>query len=143
MEGKIDKLEVFGDDYDTPDGTCIRDYIHVMDVAEAHFAAARYLHERNLVNETSDMYTAEPIFETVNVGTGYGKSVAEMIAIVENVVDTEVPHVVVGRRSGDTPVSLANPLKAKKLFNREAKRTIMQAVEDARNYLQITKKISE
>ncbi|MDD2537626.1 MAG: UDP-glucose 4-epimerase GalE [Candidatus Absconditabacteria bacterium] len=143
VEGKIDKLEVFGDDYDTPDGTCIRDYIHVMDVAEAHFAAARYLHERNLVNETSDMYTAEPIFETVNVGTGYGKSVAEMIAIVENVVDTEVPHVVVGRRSGDTPVSLANPLKAKKLFNREAKRTIMQAVEDARNYLQITKKISE
>lgn len=135
-KGEIEKLNVFGDDYDTEDGTCIRDYIHVMDVAEAHFAAAKYLHDRDLINETSELYTAEPIFEVVNIGTGYGKSVAEMIEIVETVVDKKIPYAVVERRAGDVPVSLANPLKAKKLFDREAKRTIMQAVEDARAYLQ-------
>ena len=132
--GEIEKLSVFGDNYDTEDGTCVRDYIHVMDVAEAHFAAAKFLHERDLINETSEMYSAEPIFEVANIGTGYGKSVAEMIGIVETVVDKEVSYAIVERRAGDAPVSLANPLKAKKLFDREAKRSIMQAVEDARAY---------
>lgn len=142
-KGEIEKLQVFGDDYDTEDGTCVRDYIHVMDVAEAHFAAAKYLHDRNVINETSEVYIAEPIFEVVNVGTGYGKSVAEMIGIVETVVDKEIPYEVVARRPWDAPVSLANPLKAKKLFDREAKKTIMQAVEDARAYLQSQEKESE
>ena len=134
--GEIEKLSVFGDDYDTADGTCIRDYIHVMDVAEAHFVAAKYLYERDLLNETSELYSSEPAFEVVNIGTGYGKSVKEMIEAVETVTDKKVPYTVVERRAGDAPVSLANPLKAKKLFEREAKRTIMQAVEDARLYVQ-------
>jgi UDP-glucose 4-epimerase len=129
--GEIERLSVFGDDYDTEDGTCIRDYIHVMDVAEAHFAAAKFLHDRAMLNETSETFIAEPLFEVANIGTGYGKSVAEMIEIVETVVDKKIPYAVVERRSGDVAVSLANPLKAKKLFEREAKRSIMQAVEDA------------
>jgi UDP-glucose 4-epimerase len=107
-----------------------------MDVAEAHFSAAQFLHDREVLNETSEVYSAEPIFEVANIGTGYGKSVAEMIGIVETVVDKEIPYVVVERRAGDAPVSLANPLKAKTLFGREAKRTVMQAVEDAWAYLQ-------
>jgi UDP-glucose 4-epimerase len=131
---------VFGDDYATEDGTCIRDYIHVMDVAEAHFAAAKFLYERDTVNETSEVYTAEPIFEVANIGTGYGKSVMEMVSIVKTVVGQEIPYVVVERRPGDAPISLANPLKAKKLFDREAKRTVMQAVEDAWAYLQKAEK---
>jgi len=131
---EIEKLSVFGDDYDTEDGTCIRDYIHVMDVAEAHFAAAQYLFDRVEVNETSEMYTAEPIFEICNIWTGYWKSVAEMIWIVETVVDKEIPYEIVARRTGDVAVSLANPLKAKQLLNREAKRTVVQWVEDAREY---------
>lgn len=134
--GEIERLSVFGDDYDTEDGTCIRDYIHVMDVAEAHFAAAKFLHDRAMLNETSETFIAEPLFEVANIGTGYGKSVAEMIEIVETVVDKKIPYAVVERRSGDVAVSLANPLKAKKLFEREAKRSIMQAVEDAWAYLQ-------
>lgn len=142
-KGEIEKLSVFGDDYETEDGTCVRDYIHVMDVAEAHFAAAKYLYERDLINETSEMYTSEPTFEVVNIGTGYGKSVKEMIEIVKTVTDKEVPFVVVERRAGDAPISLANPLKAKKLFEREAQRTIMSAVEDARAYLEKQQEKSE
>jgi UDP-glucose 4-epimerase len=135
-QGEIEKLNVFGNDYDTADGTCIRDYIHVMDVAEAHFSAAKYLHDREQLVETSEIHTISPLWEVANIGTGYGKSVKEMIGIVSTVVGHDIPTVVVERRDGDAPVSLANPLKAKKLFDREAKRSIMQAVEDARMYFQ-------
>jgi UDP-glucose 4-epimerase len=134
--GEIEKLNVFGNDYDTEDGTCIRDYIHVMDVAEAHFTAAKYLHDRDQLKETSEIHTIAPLREVANIGTGYGKSVKEMIGIASTVVGHEIPYVVVERRDGDAPISLANPLKAKKLFDREAKRSIMQAVEDARTYFQ-------
>ena len=134
-KGEIEKLSVFWDDYDTPDWTCIRDYIHVMDVAEAHFAAAQYLFDRVEINETSETYTAEPIFEICNIGTWYWKSVAEMIWIVETIVDKEIQYEIQWRRSWDVAVSLANPLKAKQLLNREAKRTVVQWVEDAWLYL--------
>jgi UDP-glucose 4-epimerase len=135
-KGEIEKLCVFGDNYDTDDGTCVRDYVHVMDVAEAHFAAAKFLHDSIEINENSETFIPQPIFEVANVGTGYGKSVFEMIEIVETVVDQKIPYAIVERRSGDVAISLANPLKAKKLFDREAKRSIMQAVEDAWEYLQ-------
>jgi UDP-glucose 4-epimerase len=68
-KGEIEKLSVFGNDYPTEDGTCIRDYIHVMDVADAHFAAAKFLYDRAVLNETSEVYTADPIFEVANIGT--------------------------------------------------------------------------
>ena len=132
---EIEKLNVFGNDYDTEDWTCIRDYIHVMDVAEAHFSAAKYLFDRIEINETSEMYTAEPTFEICNIWTWYGKSVAEMIWIVETLVDKEIPYEIVARRPWDVAVSLANPLKAKQLLNWEAKRTVVQWVEDAWLYL--------
>lgn len=128
---EIEKLSVFWDDYDTDDGTCIRDYIHIMDVAEAHFAAAMYLFDRVKINETSEMYTANPVFEMCNIWTWYGKSVMEMINIVKTIVEKDVPYEIVDRRNWDVAVSLANPLKAKQLLNWEAKRTVTQAVEDS------------
>jgi len=132
--GELEKISVFGDNYETDDGTCIRDYIHVMDVADAHFAAAEFLHKRKTFTETSEIHSDQPLFEVVNIGTGYGKSVKEMISITNTVTDKNIPMEIVERRPGDAPISLANPLKAKKLFDWEAKRTIMQAVTDARAY---------
>ena len=132
---EIEKLSVFGNDYDTEDWTCIRDYIHVMDVAEAHYSAAKYLFDRIEINETSEMYTAEPVFEICNIWTWYGKSVAEMIWIVETIVDKEIPYEIVDRRPWDVAISLANPLKAKQLLNWEATRTVVQWVEDTWLYL--------
>lgn len=132
---EIEKLSVFWDDYDTPDWTCIRDYIHVMDVAEAHFSAAKYLFNRVEINETSETYSAEPTFEICNIWTWRWKSVAEMIGIVETIVDKEIPYEIVWRRSWDVAVSLANPVKAKQLLDREATRTVVQWVEDAWNFI--------
>lgn len=140
---EIEKLNVFGDDYDTEDGTCIRDYIHIMDVAEAHYAAARYLFDRVEINETSEVYTAEPTFEVLNIGTWHGKSVAEMIWIVETIADKELPYEIVWRRSWDVAISLANPLKAKQLLNREASRTVVQWVEDAWLYINNEKRVNK
>jgi UDP-glucose 4-epimerase len=83
------------------------------------------------INETSEMYTAEPVFEICNIWTGYGKSVLEMVEIVKTIVGHDIPCEIVGRRSWDVAVSLANPNKAKQLLNREAKRTVVEWVEDA------------
>jgi UDP-glucose 4-epimerase len=84
-------LDVFGDDYDTPDGTCIRDYIHVDDLADAHIAAIDYLSDGG-------------VSTAVNVGTGVGASVKEVLDGIERVAGRPVPHRIVARRAGD-PVS--------------------------------------
>lgn len=138
---EIEKLNIFWNDYNTEDWTCIRDYIHVMDVAEAHYSAAKYLFNRIEINETSEMYTTNPIFEICNIWTWYWKSVYEIIQIVETITDTKINYEIVDRRPGDVAISLANPLKAKQLLNREAKRTVVQWIEDARIYLNQEKNI--
>lgn len=132
---EIEKLSIFWNDYDTEDGTCIRDYIHVMDVADAHFSAAKYLFDRIEINETSEAYKADPVFEICNIWTWYWKSVLEMVDIVKTVTDKEIPYEIVERRAGDVAVSLANPIKAKQLLDREAKRTVVQWVEDSWLYI--------
>jgi len=109
--GKLPELSVFGDDYDTPDGTCIRDYIHVVDLARGHVAALRRLAE-------------DPGVHTWNLGTGRGTSVFEMIAAVERAVGQPIPRRVVGRRSGDQPVSFADVSKAEQQLGWRAERTI-------------------
>jgi UDP-glucose 4-epimerase len=88
-------ITVFGNDYPTPDGTCIRDYIHVSDLAEAHILAVDHL----LKGGTSDRF---------NVGTGQGKSVREVLDAVEAVTGKKVPHVIGPRRAGDPPALVAN-----------------------------------
>jgi UDP-glucose 4-epimerase len=88
-------VTVFGDDYDTPDGTCIRDYIHVLDLAQAHILALEYL-----------MQGGAP--EQFNVGTGNGHTVMETIRAVEEVTGQKVPYVIGPRREGDPPALVAN-----------------------------------
>lgn len=95
--GRREPLVVFGDDYDTPDGTCIRDYVHVSDLCEAHLLALEALE------------TAEPgYFCTYNVGTGTGHSVREVLDAVGEVVGVPVPHSVGSRRAGDPPALVAD-----------------------------------
>ena len=89
-------IKVFGDDYDTPDGTCIRDYIHVEDLADAHLKALQYL------GNGGDSVQ-------VNVGTGIGSSVLDVIKAVEKVADAPVPHSIVERRAGDPVSTYAAP----------------------------------
>ncbi|MAO81024.1 UDP-glucose 4-epimerase GalE [uncultured Nocardioides sp.] len=98
--GRREKLQVFGDDYDTPDGTGVRDYIHVVDLAAGHVAALEKLGA-----------TAEPV-NTWNLGSGRGTSVLELLHAFEKAVGRELPHEVVGRRAGDVATSYADPSKA-------------------------------
>lgn len=99
--GKLDKLSVFGDDYETPDGTGIRDYIHVVDLARGHIAAL-------------DKIKSNPGVEIYNLGTGQGYSVLEIVKAFEKVSGVKIPYEIVGRRSGDVPVSFADPSRANK-----------------------------
>jgi UDP-glucose-4-epimerase GalE len=97
--GLVPALEIYGTDYDTPDGTAIRDYLHVTDLAEAHLAALRYL----------DRGGSSTAF---NLGTGRGYSVREVTAMVEQVSGRKVPHREVGRRAGDPPALVADASKS-------------------------------
>lgn len=95
--GRREKLLVFGDDYPTPDGTCIRDYVHIEDLASAHRLAIEATGP-----ETRAVY---------NIGTGNGQSVKEIIDACERVTGREVPHEIVARRPGDAPALVADPAK--------------------------------
>ncbi|EWT07513.1 UDP-galactose-4-epimerase [Intrasporangium chromatireducens Q5-1] len=110
--GRREKLQVFGDDYPTADGTPLRDYIHVEDLAAGHLAALTRLST-----------TAEPV-STWNLGTGRGTSVFEMLHAFERAVGRELPYEVVGRRAGDVAVSFADPSKANAELGWRATRTI-------------------
>ena len=111
-------LQVFGSDYPTADGTCIRDYIHVNDLASAHVKALEHL-------------AAGKASFAVNVGTGAGASVREVISAVEQVTGRPVPHKVVPRRPGDPPALVANPAKAQSLLNWKATRGLHEIVSTA------------
>jgi UDP-arabinose 4-epimerase len=97
--GSIERLEIYGTDYDTPDGTAIRDYLHVTDLGDAHVAALRYL-------------SGGGASGALNLGTGRGYSVREVVAMAEKVSGRKVPVREVGRRAGDPPCLLADPSKA-------------------------------
>jgi len=117
------ELKVFGVDYPTPDGTPIRDYTNVVDIAEAHVKALQHLQAGN------------PSF-TVNLGTGKGSSVKEVISAVEAVTGKKVPHTIVPRRPGDPPALVADPTRAKKLLNWEPKRSMHDSVKTAWKWMQ-------
>ncbi len=116
--GKLPGLSVFGDDYDTPDGTGVRDYIHVVDLANAHISA--------LNKFDGDFGVA-----TYNVGTGKGYSVLEMIAAFKKVSGKEIPYKVVGRRPGDIAACYADPSKIKNELGWSAKYGINEMVADS------------
>lgn len=105
--GKLDELSVYGDDYDTHDGTGVRDYIHVVDLARGHLSAVDYA-----LDHTGA--------EAVNLGTGEGYSVLDVVHAFENANDVEIPYKIVARRPGDIAVGYANANKAKELLNWEA-----------------------
>jgi UDP-glucose 4-epimerase len=115
-------VTIFGDDYPTPDGTCIRDYIHVSDLAEAHVLALEHL----LKGGTSEVF---------NVGTGSGHSVLEVLTAVERVAGTKVPHVMGPRREGDPPSLIADSKKLHQALGWDAKRANLdRIVADAWQY---------
>ncbi len=115
---------MFGDDYPTPDGTCIRDYIHVSDLAEAHIAAVEHL----LKGGSSDVF---------NVGTGEGRSVKEVLAAVERVTGKKPPHTIGPRREGDPPSLVADSQKLQKTLGWQPKRADLdQIVRDAWGFAQ-------
>lgn len=121
--GRGPELQIFGSDYPTPDGTCIRDYIHVNDLASAHVKALEYL-------------AAGKPSVAVNLGTGTGASVQQVIDEVEKVTGKKVPHRKVPRRPGDPPELVANPAKAQSLLNWKAERGLDNIVATAWKWMQ-------
>lgn len=121
--GKLEELSVFGNDYDTKDGTCIRDYIHVCDVAEAHVKALDWL-----------MAQEGRFSEDINIGTGKGTSVLEVINMFEEVAQLKLNWKFAARRPGDVEEIYANVEKSISLLNWRATRTVMDAVQDAWNW---------
>jgi len=117
------ELQVFGSDYPTPDGTCIRDYIHVNDLASAHVKALEHL-------------AAGKESFAANVGTGHGYSVQEVISAVEEVTGKRVPRRTGPRRAGDPPSLVANPAKAQALLHWKATRGLRDVVETAWNWME-------
>ncbi len=119
--GLRQELSVYGDDYPTPDGTCIRDYIHVVDLAKAHvIALQRLINKKNLAK-----------VEIFNLGTGTGSSVLEVINTFEKVSGQKLPYKIVGRREGDIISAYANTDKANEVLGWKAQSTLEQALTSA------------
>ncbi|HQZ25455.1 MAG TPA: UDP-glucose 4-epimerase GalE [Flavobacterium sp.] len=124
------ELSVFGDDYPTPDGTCVRDYIHVVDLAKAHvIAMKRLLDKKNLEK-----------VEIFNLGTGTGSSVLEVIHSFEKVSGQKLPYKIVDRRAGDITSAYANTDKANNVLGWKAESTLDEAMESAWKWEQKVRK---
>lgn len=121
--GKLDKITVYGNDYNTEDGTCVRDYVHVVDVASAHVKGIDWLSNQS-----------ESLDEYINIGTGTGTSVLEIINTFEEVSGQKLNWNFGPRRSGDVEEIYANALKASEILNWESKKTVEDAVRDAWNW---------
>jgi len=121
--GELAELAVFGDDYDTPDGTCIRDYIHVVDLAKGHLNALRKLDE-------------QPGLMIHNLGTGQGYSVLEVINGFASATGKQIPYRIVGRRAGDAPEVYADPVLARQDLDWSAQLGIEDMCRDAWNWQQ-------
>ncbi|MDP8231339.1 MAG: UDP-glucose 4-epimerase GalE, partial [Candidatus Zophobacter franzmannii] len=121
ISGKYKQFKVFGSDYDTKDGTCIRDYIHVVDLAKGHLKTLSHLK-----NSTG--------LDIFNLGTGDGFSVLEVIKAFSKVIDKDIPYQVSERRDGDIPVSYADATKAKKILDWNATLTLEDMCRDAWNW---------
>ncbi len=118
-------LSIFGNDYPTPDGTGIRDYIHVMDLAEAHLQVLKYL--QNKIGKI-----------TINIGTGKGASVLEVLDVFQRISEKKIPYKISSRRIGDIAQSIANPALANSLLGWKASRNIVQMIRDAWNAHQMS-----
>ncbi len=132
ITGKKDVLQIFGKDYHTHDGTCIRDYIHVIDLAHGHVAALKQqLEYKKQIDK--DETSSLKIF---NLGTGRGHSVLEMVNMYEKVVGKKIPCKFVDRRSGDVPVIYANCDKAKQELRWSSTLTLEDMCRDSWSFFQ-------
>jgi UDP-glucose 4-epimerase len=122
--GRIDELPVFGADYNTRDGSAIRDYIHVMDVAEAHRIAVEHLDDR-------------PGMRVLNIGTGTGSSVLELISTFEKTCAVHVPYVLTGRRPGDVASLIADATLVEKEWGWRPHRDLGSIFADAWRFQQV------
>ena len=122
--GLRDKLSIFGNDYPTPDGTCIRDYIHVVDLAKAHVIAM----QRLLANKNIEDY------EVFNIGTGKGSSVLEVVNTFEEVSNVKLNYSFVGRRHGDIVSAYADTTKAKEILGWKSELSLREAILSAWNW---------
>ena len=116
--GGQEHLEIFGDDYPTPDGTCVRDYVHVSDLADAHVKSLDYL-------ATGGKTLA------CNVGTGQGTSVRQLVEVTESVTSRTLPHAVVGRRTGDPASVYADPTLIRAVLGWRATRDLREIIASA------------
>lgn len=124
--GIREKITVFGNDYDTPDGTCLRDYIHVMDLADAHVKAFEFLEKQN----------QSSLIEYFNVGTGKPNSVLEVIQTFEEASDVKLNYELGPRRPGDVEQTYADVTKSVKLLGWKATRSLFESLRDAWNWQQ-------
>jgi UDP-glucose 4-epimerase len=116
--GRLKRLQVFGDDYDTPDGTGVRDYIHVVDLAKGHVAALKSLTPKSGV-------------KIYNLGTGHGVSVLELVSAFEKATKQKIPYDIIERRPGDVAACYADASKAKKELNWQTGKTLEEACADS------------
>jgi UDP-glucose-4-epimerase GalE len=121
-----DELQIHGSDYPTPDGTCVRDYIHVSDLAEAHVKALQYL-------EKCDEQSGHS--QAINLGTGVGSSVLDVIHAVEATTGRPVRQKTGPRRAGDPPILVADPTKAQKVLEWTARRDLSDMVRSAHTWM--------
>lgn len=119
--GKMKNLTVFGTDYDTRDGSCIRDYLHVSDIADAHVKALTYIEKNG----------DETLCEVFNLGSGNGVSVLEVIAAFEKVTQKPLPHILGERRKGDIPAIYSDSQKAEKLLKWSCQYTLDEMIYSA------------
>ena len=115
--GKLEKLGVFGDDYDTPDGTGVRDYIHVVDLAKGHVKAINYIF-------------SNPGLEVINLGTGVGYSVLDMVKAFGKACGKEIPYEIKPRRAGDIAMCYADPAKAARVLGWKAEKGLDEMCAD-------------
>ena len=116
--GRLDQVKVFGGDYDTLDGTGVRDYIHVLDLAEGHVSALR-------------VHQGGTGFNVYNLGTGQGYSVLQVINAFEQSCGKKIPYQITARRAGDVACNYADPAKAKSKLHWQAQRNLQQMTDDA------------
>jgi UDP-glucose 4-epimerase len=128
--GLREELTIHGDDYPTPDGSCVRDYIHVVDLAKAHVKAIEYLDEKPAT-----------FYDTVNIGTGTGSSVLEVIHTFQKVTGVKVPYKIGPRREGDVVSTYASVDKAKAELGWQAEKALADALEDAWRWQQALEKL--
>lgn len=125
ISGERAELQVFGDDYPTADGSGVRDYIHVTDLARGHLRAYQYIQGNN----------HDSLYEVFNLWTGKGTSVLEMIAMTQSILGRDIPYRIVPRRPGDIAMMYADPTKAEKILWWRAEKTIEEAIRDGLHFI--------